>query len=182
MSEVAERYRRLSRGFTDRVEAVPSERWADPSPCEGWTARDVVRHMVETSELFLGMVGLELPSAPSVDDDPVAAWASARNAVQGTLDDPERASLSYEGRFGPTTFEQGVGRFVCADLVVHTWDLARATGLDERLDPDDVHELLVDMEPMDEIMRESGAFGPKLEPPEGADEQTRLLAFLGRAV
>ncbi len=182
MSEVADRYRRLARAFTDRVEAVPAERWANPSPCAGWTARDVVRHMVETSEVFLGMVGLELPAGPSADDDPVAAWAAARDAVQATLDDPALASLSYDGRFGPTTFEQGVGRFVCADLVVHTWDLARATGLDERLDPDAVHELLVGMEPMDEILRESGAFGPKVEPPEGADEQTRLLAFLGRAV
>jgi uncharacterized protein (TIGR03086 family) len=181
-SDVADRYRRLARGFTDRVEAVPEDRWENPSPCAGWTARDVVRHMVETSELFLGMVGLELPAGPSVDDDPVGAWASACGTMQAALDNPEKASLPYEGRFGRTTLEQGVGRFVCADLVVHTWDLARATGLDERLDPDDVHELLVDMEPMDEIMRESGAFGPKLEPPAGADEQTRLLAFLGRAV
>ena len=182
MSEVADRYRSLARGFTDRVEAVPDERWANPSPCAGWTARDVVRHMVETLELFLGMVDLEPPAGPSVEDDPAAAWAAARQAVQATLDDPELASLTYEGRFGRTTFEQGVARFVCADLVVHTWDLARATGLDERLDPDAVHELLVGMEPMDEILRESGAFGPKLDPPEGADEQARLLAFLGRAV
>jgi uncharacterized protein (TIGR03086 family) len=182
MTDIGDRYRRLAQGFTHRVRAVPDDRWEDPSPCAGWTARDVVRHMVETAELFLGIVGLELPSGPSVDEDPVAAWTSACEAMQAALDDPGKASLSYGGRFGDTTFEQGVGRFVCADLVVHTWDLARATGLDERLDPDDVHELLVDMEPMDEIMREAGAFGPKLEPPEGADEQTRLLAFLGRAV
>ena len=182
MNEVADRYRSLARGFTERVEAVPEERWANPSPCAGWTARDVVRHMVETSELFLGMVGLEVPAGPSVDDDPVLAWAAARDAVQAALDDPEKATLAYEGRFGRTTFEQGIARFVCADLVVHTWDLARATGLDERLDPDAVHELFVGMEPMDEMLRQSGAFGPKLEPPEDADEQTRLLAFLGRAV
>ncbi len=54
------------------------------------------------------------------------------------------------------------------------------TGLDEHLDPDDVHEILVAMEPMDEMMRGSGAFGPKVEPPAGADEQIRLLAFMGR--
>ena len=182
MSEVADRYRKLAGGFTARVEAVPDDRWANPSPCAGWTARDVVRHMVETSELFLGLVGLELPSGASVDDDPLGAWGAARDAVQAALDDPEVASLAYDGRFGRTTLEEGVGRFVCADLVVHTWDLARATGLDERLDPEAVHELARQMEPMDEILRESGAFGPKLDPPEGADEQTLLLAFLGRAV
>ena len=55
------------------------------------------------------------------------------------------------------------------------------TGLDERLDPDDVHEILEAMGPMDEMMRGSGAFGPKVEPPPAADEQTRMLAFIGRA-
>jgi uncharacterized protein (TIGR03086 family) len=82
---------------------------------------------------------------------------------------------------GKTTFEQAVDRFGGPDLVIHAWDLARATGLDERLDPDDVHAVFEAMQPMDEMMRGSGSFGPKLEPPPGADEQTRLLAFMGRA-
>jgi hypothetical protein len=59
-------------------------------------------------------------------------------------------------------------------------DLARATGLDERLDPDAVARMLDGIEPMDEALRSSGHYGPKVEVPEGADEQTRLLAFLGR--
>jgi uncharacterized protein (TIGR03086 family) len=84
--------------------------------------------------------------------------------------------------FGRQTFEKSVGQFICVDLVIHNWDLSRATGQDERLDPGEVHAMQAAMEPMDEVLRSPGAFGPKVEPPEGADEQARLLCFLGRRV
>ena len=64
--------------------------------------------------------------------------------------------------------------------MVHTWDLARATGLDETLDPQEVHNLLMAMEPIDEMLRQSGQFGPRVIVPEDADEQTKLIAFTGR--
>lgn len=182
MSEIADRYRDLAAGFTARVESVPEHRWENASPCEGWTARDVVRHMIETAGMFFGLVGRELPAGPTVDDDPAGAWSTARDAVQAALDDPAVATLEYEGLFGRTTFEQGINDFVCFDVLVHTWDLARATGLDERLDPAEVHHVFETAQPMDDTLRTSGVCGPKLDPPPGADEQARLLAFLGRAV
>jgi hypothetical protein len=58
--------------------------------------------------------------------------------------------------------------------------VARATGGDERLDAEAVHRLFDGMEAMDEAMRSSGHFGPRVEVPEDADEQTRLIAFTGR--
>ncbi|MGH9187793.1 MAG: TIGR03086 family metal-binding protein [Acidimicrobiales bacterium] len=182
MSEIGVRFRRLAAGFTDRVEAVPDNRWESPSPCEGWTARDVVRHMVDNCTMFFGLVERELAPGPSVEQDPVAAWASARDAMQAGLDDPEVAGLEYEGMFARSTFETSVDRFLGWDLVVHAWDLARAAGLDERLDPELVHEVFEATKPMGDVLRSSGAFGPKLDPPEGADEQATLLAFLGRKV
>jgi hypothetical protein len=59
-------------------------------------------------------------------------------------------------------------------------DLARAAGLDETLDADEVHRMVGSMEPYDEAMRRSGHYGPRVEVPGDADEQTRLLAFMGR--
>lgn len=182
MTDTSERFRRLAAAFTDRVEAVPAARWDDPSPCEGWVARDVVRHMVDNCKLFLGFVEIEAEPGPPVDEDPVGAWASARDQLQAALDDPETAERKYEGRFGENTLEGGVGAFFCFDLVIHAWDLARATGGDERLDPGDVHQIFEMAKPMDDVMRSSSAFGAKVEPPAGADEQTQLLAFLGRPV
>ena len=70
--------------------------------------------------------------------------------------------------------------FCTGDILVHTWDLARATGLDETLDADEVHRMFVGMEPMDEMLRASGHYGPRVAVPDDADEQTQLIAFTGR--
>jgi len=182
MSEISDRYRRRAAAFTDRVEAVPPDRWDNQSPCEDWNARDVVEHVVGNAQRFYALAGLEYPPGPSVADDPVGAWRNARDAVQRALDDPEIAQAEYEGQMGKATFEQGFDRFGSPDLVVHAWDLARATGGDERLDPDDVHQVFEAMRPMDQMMRRPDVMGPKLEPPPDADEQTQFLAFTGRRV
>jgi uncharacterized protein (TIGR03086 family) len=181
MNNTSERYRKNAEGMTARVEAVPAGKWDAPSPCESWTARDVLRHCVDGSNMFLGFVGRQLPTGPSVDDDPVGAWTNARDAIQRALDDPTIAHAEFDGFFGRTTFEEGISRFIAPDVLVHTWDIARATGLDERLDPDEVRTVRENMAQFDEaMMRQPGVFGPAVEPPAGADEQTKMLAFLGR--
>ncbi len=81
---------------------------------------------------------------------------------------------------GTHRVDDAVATFFLGDVVVHTWDLARATGLDETLDADVVHDMLVGMEPLDEMLRASGQYGPKVEVSDDADEQTRLIAFTGR--
>jgi uncharacterized protein (TIGR03086 family) len=180
MREVAERYRRLSGAFAARIATVPADRWEDPSPCEGWTARDVVRHVVGSQARFLRLVGRELGPVPDVADDPAGAWDAARAVVQADLDDPVRAAAEFDGLFGRTTFAQAVDRFGNTDLVVHAWDLARATGQDERLPPEEVRRVLAATAGLEDSMRGPRTFGPPVDVPPDADEQTRMLAFLGR--
>jgi len=182
MTETSERFLRVAEGFSARVEAVPEEAWEKPSPCEEWTARDVVAHVIDALGRFVGRAGVELPAGPSPDDDPVGAWEAARGAVQAALEDPSIAGREYETRMGPTTLESSIGRFGIGDVLLHTWDVARAVGLDDHLDPDEVHRLFLVMEPNDALMRQGTAFGPRIEVPDDSDEQTRLLAFTGRPV
>jgi len=180
MSDVSERYRKVATQFTDRVRAVPADAWDNASPCEGWTARDVVDHVVTSTGFFLGRAGIELPAGPPAGDDPAAAWERARGAMQSALDSPDVASAEYETPMGRATLEQTVGQFGVGDVLVHTWDLARATGQDETLDPQRCALLLEGMQPLDELLRSSGQFGPKVEVPGDADIQARMLAFIGR--
>jgi len=180
VTEISERYARLADVFAANVAAVPDDGWANPTPCEQWTARDIVRHVVSSQGMFLGFIGEELGDIPSVDDDPVSAWDAARAKVQASLDDPGRAQTEYTGFTGTSTFEEGVGRFLCTDLVVHGWDLARATGLDERIDPEDVDRVWAVAKGFGDVLRSPQAFGPEVEPPPDADDQQRLLAVLGR--
>ena len=178
MSEVAERYRSLARGLTARVEGVPPGGWDRPSPCAGWRARDVVGHLAEWMPgMFFDGAGLPRPAIPTADEDPAGAWRALDEALQSALDDPVTASRPC----GPFALEEAFDRFGLPDVLVHTWDLARATGQDEALDEGEVRRLLAAMASVDEeLMRGSGHFGPRVEVPDDADEQTRLLAFTGR--
>jgi uncharacterized protein (TIGR03086 family) len=182
MSEIADRYRRVAGRFTARANEVADADWDRPAPCEGWVARDVVRHLVDWVPVFFAAAGAPtLPVNPSVDDDPAGAWRTMSDGIQALLDDPAMsATVVSHPRAGEHRFDEAIAMFVVGDVVIHTWDLARATGLDESLDVDIVHEMLVGMEPMDEALRSSGHFGPKVEVPADADEQTKLLAFTGR--
>lgn len=178
----AESHRRIAAGFTDRVRGVPVGGWDSPAPVEGWTARDVVRHLVEWFPSFLESgAGIRLASGPSVDDDPVAAWTLHADAVQALLDDPATAGkVLANPHTGEVPLDEAVDRFYTSDVFMHTWDLARATGQDERLDPAKCAELLAGMEPMEELIRSSGQYGARVEVPADADVQTRLLGFIGR--
>jgi uncharacterized protein (TIGR03086 family) len=182
MNDMADRYRRVSRRFTQRAAEVPAGAWENPAPCEGWVARDVVRHMVEWMPSFLlSAGGPQLPVGPSVDDDPVGAWTIMSDGIQALLDDPATAASQISHpRAGSHSLEDAIGMFFLGDVVIHTWDLARAAGLDETLDADEVAQMLRGMEPIDDMLRASGQYGPKVEVPADADEQTRLVAFTGR--
>ena len=90
------------------------------------------------------------------------------------------AAREHELRPGRFSFEDAVDMFITGDVLLHTWDLARATGQDESLDADEVHRMFVGMEPFDDVLRSSGHYGPRVEVPADADEQTKLIAFTGR--
>lgn len=184
MAAPAEEHRRVAGAFTDRVRGVPAGRWDSPAPVEGWVARDVVRHLVEWFPAFLRAgAGVELPRGPSPDEDPVAAWTVHSNGVQALLDDPSTAGRVLRDRHvGEVPLDQAVDRFYTSDVFMHTWDLARATGQDERLDPAKCAELLEGMLPLDDLLRSSGQYGPRVDVPDDADVQTRLLGFIGRRV
>jgi uncharacterized protein (TIGR03086 family) len=181
MTEIADRYRRLSAAFADRIAGVPDDAWDTPTPCADWSVRDLVSHVVATQGMFRGLVGRDTPEVDPATD-PLGAWATVSGLVQSDLDDPERAGTTFEGHFGTQSFEQAVDRFLNFDLVVHGWDLARATGQDTTIEPEDLERVAVGAAAFGDAMRGPGAFGPEVDPPPDADEQAKLVAFLGRQV
>lgn len=178
----AEQHRSIAGRFGELVRSAPSALWDAPSPVEAWTARDVVRHPLTWLPGFLqGGAGVDLPAGPSVDDDPVAAWQAHADAVQALLDDPATAQRQLSNPYiGELPLDTAIDRFYTADLFQHTWDLARATGQDPALDETRCAELLAGMEQMDEVLRSSGQYGPRVTVPAGASAQDRLVGFIGR--
>ena len=177
---VAERYRRLSATMTERVAAVPPDAWANPSPCAAWTARDLVAHLVDVHGRFQGMVGRALVEHPPVAEDPLGAWTAVREQTLADLQDPLHADATYDGRLGRSSFAQSVDGFVCFDLVVHGWDLARATGQDDTIDPQDVQRVQGQVDAMGDVMRENGVIADPVDPAPDASAQDRLMNSLGR--
>jgi len=181
MTEISDRFQRVAAAFTERVRVVPHESWENPAPCDGWVARDVVRHLVEwIPALLYGGPGIVSPTIPSVDEDPIGAWDTFVVAITASLGDPDIATREFDTPPGPTSFERALDQLGTPDVLLHTWDLARATGLDEALLADEVHQLYVGIQPYDEVLRRSGHYGPKVAVSDDADEQTKLLAFIGR--
>ncbi|MGD9999285.1 MAG: TIGR03086 family metal-binding protein [Ilumatobacteraceae bacterium] len=180
MSHVADRYRKLSRHFLEVVAQVPDDAWSAPSPCEGWSARDVVAHIVDVHGMMLRPLNRELGPAPRVADDPLGALRAAVDDVQRVLDDPALAGTEYDGYFGPTRVEDTIDRFLGMDLVVHAWDLARAVGIDEQIPADEVARVQADADALGDTMRAPNVVGPAIEALTGSTGQDRLLAFLGR--
>jgi uncharacterized protein (TIGR03086 family) len=180
VSEVQDRYRVVSSGFDAAVSAVTPDEWDTQTPCEQWTARDLVAHVVTNHRgVIAGIRGGE-PTPLGDDEDPKQAWEQATRTVNEIVEDPEALAQVLDGPTGKMPAGEVIGRFMSMDVLVHTWDLARTVGADERLNEEMVRQAYDALKPMDAMIRQPGVFGPKLEPPAGADLQTEFLYFVGR--
>lgn len=186
MSDVQDLYRKANDQFGKKVESIADNQWNDPTPCTEWDVRALVNHLVSENAWIppilagrtIGDVGTSL-DGDLVGEDPKEAWRSrAEDAgravdVDGAMDATVHISRG-DVPGGEYVFE------VLADLTIHGWDLARAIGADEVIDPELLDAVYPYYEPLVELLKSTGAFGPVVEPPPGADRQTRLLAMLGR--
>ena len=175
--DIIDRYDEAATGFTARLDAVTDDQWTNPTPCTDWNVRELVDHVIAIQRQLPEGLGVV------VDDDGAdvrATWKAVRDGAFAVLREPgvlERTMRGMRGNEVPVEMAL-IPRL--SDLHVHTWDLARATGGDERLNPEIAAIVLERLKPNDEALRKSGSFGPKVEPPPDADAQVELLCFLGR--
>jgi uncharacterized protein (TIGR03086 family) len=176
--DIIDLWSRVADGFGTRLDAVADDQWDDPTPCTEWNVRELVDHAINSQRLLPSRLGAELPEA---DEDSKVAWPQIRAAALAAYEKPGVLDQKVELPFGEMTVGQMLNNIALGDLLLHSWDLARATGGDERLDPDAVATAYEGLQPLDEVLHASGTvFGPKIEPPPGADLQTQLLCFSGR--
>ncbi len=143
--------------------------------------RQLVAHVIDTQRRVLGLLGGSASPADP-DGDLLAQWSEASAALLDAVRDPVRAESEVQAFAGPAPFCELVGGLACSDTVVHTWDLARATGQPEVLDPGAVEHCTGVIAGFGEAMRRPGGFGPPLDRPADADPQSQFLHFTGRAV
>lgn len=164
MSGHPERHRRALAGF-GHVVAEVGDRWSAPSPCSEWDARGVLEHVIGFHEvLVLRPLGVR---ANRPKDDPVGRWAATHVAIGRALDSELGDDM------------QNLLPALTTDVLIHTWDLARAAGVDGTLDPE-LSRWAYDAVLRHPVPDGSEMFGPPVAVPAGADLQTKLLAACGR--
>lgn len=177
-------YHRTVESWADRVNAVSADQWDQPTPCALWTVRDLVNHVVGedlwTVPLMQGQTIADVGDRLEGDllgEDPIAtALEAAKQAVSVVAEGLPRGNkvhLSY----GEEDLDEYVLQ-LCADHLVHGWDLAVAVGGDTHLEPELVLGVSSWFKEREEVYRGAGAVGPRVEVT--GDAQTMLLAAFGR--
>lgn len=159
--------------------AVPAEAWANPSPCTEWTARDVVVHMIDTQRNLLTEHGHDLGPTPDLTDL-ATGFRDHAERVLSLMSSDEVTDAAYDGFFGPTTVGATLEQFYVWDMLVHRWDIARATGGNEVLTPEELDRIEAGADTFGSALHMDGICGPAVPVPADADRQTLLLARLGR--
>ena len=187
MTGVPDLYRRAVDMFGGLLRAVREDQWTAPTPCTDWSVRDLANHVIGENRwippLLAGKTIADVGDALDGDllgEDPVRAWdAAAAEAWPAVRGAPLERTVHLS--FGDVPGRVYVGQVLC-DHVIHSWDLARAIGADETLDPELVRFAYDELVPQVDAWRSGGALGPKVDVDEGADLRTKLLAEAGRAV
>lgn len=178
MNSTAQRFHDRAHRFAEIVEAADGQ-WEVTTPCEDWTVRDVVSHAIETERDFFAKRGLDL--GPSQDlAEPASAWRAHAAAMVEVLGRDGVAEEAYDGYFGPTTVADTMADFYGWDLVIHGWDIARATGQDWSIDDDEIVRLNATADGWGDALYSEGVCAAEVALPENASAQDRLLARLGR--
>jgi len=158
------------------------------APCAGWTGKDVFEHGIGNLAMIksFAATGKGPKSTPKLGADPLAQWVKLREQTLEVLDHAHVldaiAHDPFGPGFGPMPVDVLVG-FMAADLVPHTWDMARTAKVDERLDAALVKHTLATWKGLPEdVLRMPGMMAAAVKPAPGSDAQTKMLNFLGRVV
>jgi uncharacterized protein (TIGR03086 family) len=178
-------FRRASEGFVKRAHAIGSDQWGAATPCTEWDVRALVNHVTGeylwVRELVAGKTVAEISSRLDGDllgDQPLQALITAQGDAVAALEQPGVLGTTVHLSFGDTLAAE-YAKQMTLDSVIHSWDLARATGGDERLDPELVNICYPELQRTAGDWRAAGAFGPERSPSDGTT-QAKLLALSGR--
>jgi uncharacterized protein (TIGR03086 family) len=182
MSQNLRNYTRALYGFDAVVQRVPDDRWDAESPCDGWSARDVVAHAAGVVDAVATMARTgeaAMPQMTDERDDPAGLWNASLDGLLEVLDQPGVIGKVGHFWFGESTIDD-ILEFTTWDPLGHSWDLAKAAGLEACASDDVAEAMIASIEPNAEMMRKRKLMGDPVEVPADADAMTRFLGLIGR--
>ena len=180
---------RCGQQFAALVAGVRPGQWQDGTPCSQWDVRMLVHHLLyEQRWVPPLMEGLTIEHVGDrFEGDLMGGDAAMWPGLLASSIEQAHAAVARPGALDRTvhlSFGDASGREyvmqLTADLAIHAWDLARATGQDDMLDPGAVALLLPWTEANAELLTASGMFGPRIDAGPDAPDDVRLLGLLGR--
>ena len=186
MKNIAQLHRASLDATRVTVTGVRADQWTSPTPNAGWDVRALLNHIVTgnlwAAELGAGRTIAEVGARLDGDvlgGDPLGAYDASAAVAAAAFEAPGALEAACAVSYGPVPGSVYAGhRFI--DVLIHGWDLAKATGQDTTLPGDLVQACIEVVTPQEELLAGSGAFGTDVQAPSGADAQTQLLAMLGR--
>jgi uncharacterized protein (TIGR03086 family) len=180
--DIADRHRRICQTFGGKVDVV-GEHWHSQSPCSDWNARGVLEHVIGFHDvLLLRPLGAK-PQRPK--DDPVGRWRATIEALDLVLSRPGLfdgvIDVPPVGNHPPSKIDAArLVPMLSLEVLIHTWDLARAAGHDITLDPELCRTFLAGLPSDEGTLSKTGMYGSPQDVPAGSHAQTKLLARMGR--
>jgi uncharacterized protein (TIGR03086 family) len=166
--------------------AVADVRLTDPTPCERWAVGDLLDHIMGLTVAFRATA--EKAPAPAGRGDPSRAnldpdWRSRLPAQLDELIAAWRKPGAWTGQAAAGGVElpaQIMGVFALNELVVHGWDLARATGQPYQPDRPTLEVVHGLVEQQASAEGTPGLFGPSIPVPADASLLDRVIGLTGR--
>lgn len=158
----------------DVLAAVPADQLARPTPCDDWNVAQLIGHIVDAPVRFLDMARGEEPD-----------WSAGPRPVAGNWVADFRTNadnLIHHWHQAGAAADVGQIDWEIAEIAVHTWDVAQATGQSPSLLPEVAERGLAFMSAMLTPDNRGEAFAPAVRVPDDAPVYNRLAAFAGRAV
>jgi len=168
------------------VAGIGSDQWHVPTPCADYDLRALVTHIVSGNFWVAPLVeGKTIEEVGDVYDgdvlgaDALGAYDASAQQAGAAFNAPGAMETSVAVSYGPVPGAVYAGHRLI-DVLIHGWDVAKATGQDATLDPELVAACREVVEPQAGLLKGSGMFGSDVDVPPGADAQVELLAVLGR--
>jgi uncharacterized protein (TIGR03086 family) len=173
--------------FGQVLAQVQPDQAAGPTPCDDWSVTDLVEHVTGGNHwaalILRGAKAGEAMAqvkAGAFTGDSNADYLAATKAQQAAFDEAGALGRTVDHFIGPVPAARFLGMRT-GDLLIHSWDLARAIGADERLPEPLVRAGLAIYEPMADRLAASGMFGSGAQgAPPAQTPQDRLLQLTGR--
>jgi uncharacterized protein (TIGR03086 family) len=195
VDELIDRFVLSSTEFLEKLRRVRPDQWASPTPCTEWNVRDLVNHMAQGNRNYVMLLEggtraefLRMREVDALGADPVTAYARSVRDCAAAFATPGALQRVLDYPLGRVTGRQALAVRI-TDSTVHTWDLARAIGVDETLDAglvgwidDHLDEIYAGLAETPVAVDTTHRFfaAPEGEPVPSASTQARLLHRMGR--